>query len=490
MAGKDFVIEDGVLWEYKGKDKDVVIPQGVRSIAIHVFKGRYSLSSIIVPEGVTHIAARLFAGCRGLLTVSIPEGVTSIGVDAFHQCTSLENLFLPASLINVDKDAFKDCENIRVFQYPGMSLSVCKAQLKPALVRGFCRNPSVYSEERKAEYIKYMSTQKKKLLPMAVSENDISMLTAYDQLGIKLTPGLRDELINQAIQEQKTEILAFLMDYKKRTADFKKEAKDKERTEEQLLSNPYMVKLLKNDWKWAKEEDATIRILKYTGKDNDIIVPPFVGKEKVTAIGFTNFTFQRVWPEDIAQTINSITLPDSLTSIGDCAFEYCSSLTSIVIPDGVTSIGNWAFSGCTSLTDIVIPDSVTSIGKLAFKHTPWLNQQNDLIIINNMCIGYNGNDTHIAIPDGVTTICNSAFSYCRSLTSIVIPDSVTSIGDSAFSDCINLADIVIPDSVTSIGDYAFSGCLHLNTITMRARLSYHRERFLPKDTKIIRSSSK
>ena len=89
------------------------------------------------------------------------------------------------------------------------------------------------------------------------------------------------------------------------------------------------------------------------------------------------------------------------------------------IPDSVTSIGNSAFDGCKSLTNINIPDSVTSIG-------------------------------------------SSAFRGCKSLTSINIPDSVTSIGDSAFSWCESLTNINIPDSVTSIGESAFCGCKNLN----------------------------
>ena len=101
-----------------------------------------------------------------------------------------------------------------------------------------------------------------------------------------------------------------------------------------------------------------------------------------------------------------------MTSIGNGAFNYCTSLTSITIPDSVTSIGNGVFSGCSALTSIIIPDSVTSIGEYAFYD-------------------------------------------CTSLTSIMIPHSVTSIERYTFSGCSDLTSITIPDSVTSIGKYAF-----------------------------------
>ena len=104
-----------------------------------------------------------------------------------------------------------------------------------------------------------------------------------------------------------------------------------------------------------------------------------------------------------------------VTSIGDSAFLYCSSLTNITIPDSVTSIGDFVFWFCSSLTSVTIPDSVTSIGGFAFGD----------------CISL----TSVTIPDSVTSIGDSAFEWCSSLTNITIPDSVTSIGDSAFRDC-------------------------------------------------------
>ncbi len=139
-------------------------------------------------------------------------------------------------------------------------------------------------------------------------------------------------------------------------------------------------------------------------------------------------------------------IPDGITTIPMYTFRNCTELTSVTIPDGVTSIGGYAFKGCTKLTRIVIPNSVTSIGDSAFRG----------------CTGL----TSVSIPDRVTSIGDSVFRGCTGLSSVIIGNSVMSIGDSAFSGCTGLTSITIPDGVTSIGGYAFSGCTGLTSITI------------------------
>jgi hypothetical protein len=176
-------------------------------------------------------------------------------------------------------------------------------------------------------------------------------------------------------------------------------------------------------------------------------------------------------------SLQSIVIPNSVTSIGDWAFEYCTFLKSIVIPESVTSIGNGAFHCCKSLQSIVIPESVTSIGTNPFadsgvrsivSHSKYftvdrkaLYDQKEKLLIACFSKGY-----HFVVPDNVTSIGDWAFCGCESLQSIVIPNSVTSIGDWAFCGCESLQSIVIPESVTSIGNYAFYDCISLQSIVI------------------------
>jgi len=191
---------------------------------------------------------------------------------------------------------------------------------------------------------------------------------------------------------------------------------------------------------------STGTITKYIGTSIHVSIPSKIGGVKVSTIGSKSFQ---------NNGISTITIPNSVTSIGAYAFAGCNSLTSITIPSNVTSIGGYAFEGCKGMNAIIVDPANINY---ASEDGVLFNKAKTQLV--KFPITKSGSYT---IPNSVTSIMGNSFSGCKFLTSIIIPSSVKSIKYAAFQTCSGITSIAIPSSATSIEGYAFSGCSNLDS---------------------------
>jgi hypothetical protein len=174
-----------------------------------------------------------------------------------------------------------------------------------------------------------------------------------------------------------------------------------------------------------------------------------------------------------SKNLVKITIPESITSIDNDAFGFCTNLASITIPNSVTSIGEMAFICCKSLASITIPDSVTSIGDCAFilcKSLASITIPNSVTSIESQAFNGCSSLTSIKIPNSVTRIGYDAFISCSKLDSVTLGNGITSIEEQTFYACSSLTSITIPNSITNIGIAAFGACTSLTSVTFQSTI--------------------
>ncbi len=386
----------------------ITIPESVTSIGNEAFYNCTSLESITIPESVTSIGGSAFYGCP-ITTATMPTSVIgsipksslqaviltsgdTIGEKAFYNCTSLESITIPESVTSIGDEAFRYCTNLESITIPESVTSI--------------GDWAFYSCTRlETVYWNATNCTKAGSSYVPIFEDCTALTTVYIGENVEGIPASAFYNCTSLESVYITNIKAWCaIDFGGSSAN--------------PLSNGAALYL------------------------NKAPVTDLNGFSEITEI--KNYTFSG------CTSLASITIPDSVTSIGACAFYKCTSLESITIPDSVTSIGNYAFSGCTSLASITIPDSVASIGIYTFYGCTSL--------------------ASITIPDSVASIGNYAFYGCANLASITIPDSVASIGNYAFYGCANLASVDFGNksSLTSIDGWAFYGCKSLVSVDFGA----------------------
>ena len=464
---------------------------GLTEIEPYAFYRAFNLHKITLPESIKSIGECAFLYCSRLKQLAIPKGVTKIGYGAFAGCRSLKSITIPGSVEDIQvkceeyndygefyidyANPFVDCRSLEAIYSPyasdGRSLIMDNTLIYvaskgiseytiPAEVKSVANNalgssdydydgvrfPKVVIPES-VEYIDYYGLcaaeyHFESMTPPSMHENALGYWSDYGE-GVRPVIYIPDGALD-----------AYL-------------ASDWSNSYKQVIS--YSIDDIPNNI--VKYTTTHGKLIEYLNNNDNVL-----SQSLVDGVGYIIFSEPVTKIDNIfgynGDYVLTITLPDSVTEIGNYAFEDYYNLESINIPEGVTTIGSAAFLNCRSLTSITIPSSVTTFGSAVFYgcqgelivNCNLPNQFTEDDFYENKLIFYGACFTRVTIGNNVTEIGNWAFYACSSITDVIIGSSVTRIGRAAFADCQNIKSINLPEGLKEIGDISFSHCYFIESI--------------------------
>ena len=438
---QEFVItKKGVLTKYNGPGGDVVIPEGVKAIGERAFYGCKGLESVIIPEGVTEIGGFAFRGCTELRKVTVPESVKMIGRYAFADCKSLKNLTIPGRVKEIGKSAFSYCSDLIMPNFPISKLEKWdKEKAFHGFVKAYLENMEM-DEEMEAENLRYIKSQKKNLVSYSTIGDDDTLRFLFETGAVK--PADIEWMLQMAsVVIRRDETKEKIMEYKARYLDsgvLVKKAAQPRKTAAPRKKTPINI-----------DPDFDISpkgvLTEYKGPGGDVVIPEGVKEIDNQAFTGCKGLASVTIPESVRKirfyafgecSIQSVTIPKSVQSIEESAFCECENLTSVTFQDreDAPGIEQDIFYNSPNITNVAIPRCVARIAFALFEDTPWLKKLGEFAVVDHFLIKYQGRETNVVIPEGVTEIGCGTFRDCANLQSVTIPKSVEEIDKSAFED--------------------------------------------------------
>ncbi len=398
----------------KTQIRSITFGNHVTTIPQECCKGMSALQNVTFGNNVTSIGNNAFDGCSSLTSISIPNTITSVGTNVFNNCSSLKTLYWDAAPEIWNSSSFSNIKGQITSLTFGKNISV--------ISQNFCKNMTLLNE---VIFDGAVSSLENQAFWGCVGLTSISLPNTLAHIGDYTFYNCKN-LTSVTIPNSVTSI--------------GEGAFNNCSTLNSIYYNGSLEEWCNKSWVFEILLETSNEVRFYQLYINNILQENITIPNTVTSIGNGAFCYCR--------SLTSVTLPNSVTSIGGYAFYFCSSLTSVAIGNNVTSIGGFAFGDCRSLVSVAIPNSVISIGDFAF----WFCNNLSSVIIGNH----------------VTNIGQQAFSM-TGLSSIIIPESVTSIGAGAFLGCESLTSVSIPENVAEVGMIAFGDCPSLTSLEWNAK---------------------
>ena len=441
---------------------ELVLPNDVTQIKRYAFIGCANFTSLTIPNSVTEIGYCAFNGCSGVTVINYNAANCTLSNpyynQTFNECTNLKTINIGNGVSKIGNYMFYRCDSLKEVNISDLS-AWCKIDFGDN-----CSNPLYYAKTFKLNGTEITDL----VIPNDITQIKRAAFRGFTSLTSVTIPNSVSSIGEYAFYDC-TGLTSITIPNSVTSISYSVFQNCSGLNEVNISDLSAWCKI---DFKGSSSNPVYYaNSLKLNGTEiTDLVIPNDISQIKDYAfIGCSDLT--------------SITIPNSVTSIGESTFGY-TGLTSITIPNSITKIDSNTFQHCTNLTSLTIPNSVTSIGYKAFENCAGLKEvnisdlsawckihfsdsdfSNPLYYANTLKL--NGTEiTDLVIPNDITQIKDRAFIGCTSLTSVTIPNSVSSIGYKAFENCAGLTSIAIPDSVTYISDYAFDGCSNISLITV------------------------